>query len=197
MSIHLHETFEVRATIGDVWSFMLDPTRVAACMPGARLDEVVDDTTYLGTIRVKLGAITTNYQGKIRLTEIDQAGFIVAMVAEGRETGGGTAQGKMSSRLNALDSQNTEVVTEATIEVTGRVAQMGRGMIQGVSQQLFQQFVACARASLESPERAAAQQQEAEKPVSILPIAVGVLWSSILRLFRGLFRRGDRGAEKG
>jgi carbon monoxide dehydrogenase subunit G len=168
----------------------MDPEQVAACMPGAQLDEVIDETTYLGTIRVKLGAITTSYQGRIRLQEIDRATYSVQMTAEGRETGGGTAQGTMSSRLRAVDDGSTEVVTDATIDITGRVAQMGRGMIEGVSRQLFQQFVACARGRLESSELGA-QPLASQQPVSVLPLALGVVWSSVARFFRRLFRRGD------
>jgi hypothetical protein len=71
------------------------------------------------------------------------------MKAEGKETGGGTARGTMTSRLTALPGGGTQVVAEASVDLTGRIMQMGRGMIQGVSHQLFLQFVNRARAALE------------------------------------------------
>ena len=60
MAIDIRETFRVRAPIATVWRFMLDPQRVAACMPGAVLEQVVDERTFLGAINVKIGAITNH-----------------------------------------------------------------------------------------------------------------------------------------
>jgi len=191
MPITLGETFLVQAPIDAVWAFVMDPQRVAACMPGAALDGVVDERTFLGSIRVKVGAVNTSYKGRVQFTRVDQAGRSVEMVAEGRETGGGTAKGGMSSRLRSLGDGETEVAVEASVEMTGRVAQVGRGMIQGVSQELFRQFVACAKASLEAPggEAAAAAVARANEPVRIVPLVLRALWAAIARFFRRLLRR--------
>jgi carbon monoxide dehydrogenase subunit G len=160
-------------------------------MPGAALDEVVDERTFLGSIRVKLGAITTSYKGRVQFVDVDEAARTVRMQAEGREAGGGTARGLMSSRLETLPDGGTQVVAEASVEVTGRIAQMGRGMIQGVSHQLFQQFVACATARLEAPAGAGAPVAAAEagQPIRIIPLVFGVIWSAIVGFFRRLMRR--------
>jgi len=191
MAIELQETFQVQAPIDAVWRFVMDAEQVAACMPGAALDEVVDERTFLGSIRVKLGAITTSYKGRVQFVEVDAAAHVVRMQAEGREAGGGTAKGLMSSRLESLPDGQTQVVAEATVEVTGRIAQMGRGMIQGVSHQLFQQFVACAKARLEAPaaEGEPAAVAEASQPIRIVPLVLRVIWSAIVRFFRRLLRR--------
>ncbi len=188
MAITLQETFQVQASIEEVWAFVMDAQRVAACMPGAALDEVVDGRTFHGTIRVKVGAITTSYKGRVQMVRLDEAERAVEMLAEGREQGGGTAKGTMSSRLRSLGAE-TEVVVEASVDVTGRIAQVSRGMIQGVSQQLFQQFVACAKTSLETPENAAAAIERASRPVSVLPLLLRAIWAAIARLFRRLLRR--------
>ena len=156
MTITLRETFQVQAPIEAVWAFVMDPHRVAACMPGAALDE---------------------------------GERAVEMLAEGRETGGGTARGTMSSRLRSLAGAETEVMVEASVDVTGRIAQVSRGMIQGVSQQLFKQFVACAKTSLETPENAAAAIERANRPVSVLPLVLRAVWAAVVRLFRRLLRR--------
>ena len=189
MVITLQETFQVQAPIEAVWAFVMDPHRVAACMPGAALDEVVDEHTFHGTIKVKVGAITTSYRGRIQTVRLDEGERAVEMLAEGRETGGGTARGTMSSRLRSLAGAETEVMVEASVDVTGRIAQVSRGMIQGVSQQLFQQFVACAKTSLETPENAAAAIERANRPVSVLPLVLRAVWAAVVRLFRRLLRR--------
>ncbi len=194
MAIEIRETFQVQAPIDAVWRFVMDPDQVVACMPGAELEEAVDDRTFLGRVRVKLGAITTSYKGRIQFTEVDEEGHTVRMVAEGRETGGGTAKGTIFSCLRALPDGQTEVVAEASVDLTGRVMQVGRGMIQGVSHQLFQQFVASTKERLEgaqgadSPVPAAAERE----PVRLLPLILQVLWSPVARFFRRLRRRpGD------
>jgi uncharacterized protein len=201
VAIEIRETFQVQAPIDAVWQFVLDPGQVVICMPGAALDQVVDDHTFLGNVRVKLGAITASYKGTVQLTRVDHERYAMQMVAEGRETGGGMAKGTMSSRLRALSAAQTEVVTEASIDLTGRLMQVGRGMIQGVAHQLFQQFIASLKQRLEAPEAAvgegaapptAAQARIAEpQAIHALPLVFGALWSALLRFFRQLFGRHD------
>jgi carbon monoxide dehydrogenase subunit G len=193
MAIEIQEKFQVEAPVDAVWRFMMDPRQVVTCMPGAVLEEVVDDRTFLGSIRVKLGAITTSYKGRVQFTEVDDEGHMVRMLAEGRETGGGTAKGTLCSRMGSLPDGRTEVVAEASVDLTGRVMQMGRGMIQGVSHQLFAQFVASAVERLEGPQDAAdsaavAVPAEGEA-IRIVPLILQVVFSPILRFFRRLLGR--------
>jgi carbon monoxide dehydrogenase subunit G len=149
MAIDIVETFSVKAPIDLVWRFLLDPQQVAPCMPGAELDEVVDERTFHGNVKIKVGAITTRYKGKVHLTKVDEAARAIEMTAEGRETGGGTAKGTMFATMRMLDDGATEVVAKASVDLTGKIMQVGRGMIQGVSHQLFLQFVSAVQAHLE------------------------------------------------
>ena len=111
-------------------------------MPGAELEEVATEDTFLGNIKVKVGPITATYKGRVRFTQVDRENYAIQMTGEGREVGGGTARGTVSSRLQQAPDGRTEVAAEASAEITGRVMQFGRGMIQGVSEQLFEQFAA-------------------------------------------------------
>lgn len=156
MAIEIEEKFQVQAPIEEVWAFVMDPAKVASCMPGAKLEEVVDERNFVGSIRIKIGAISTAYKGKVQLTEVDEGARTVLMSAEGTETGGGTARGHMNSALHSLPDGGTELVATATVELTGRVMQVGSRMIQGVSHQLFKQFVAKAKKQLEGGGAAAA-----------------------------------------
>lgn len=196
MAIDIKETFQVRAPIATVWRFMLDPQKVATCMPGAELEQVVDERTFLGAIKVKIGAITTRYKGRLQLTQVDDAAHTIRMTGEGRETSGGTAKASLSSHLRTLPDGQTEVVAEASVDLTGRIMQVGRGMIQGVSHQLFQQFVAAAKAQLEQPAETAASPAAAavapppqQQAIRIVPLLLAVLRSAILRFFQRLRRR--------
>jgi len=196
MSIQIEETFQVAVPVDTVWRFLLDPHRVVTCMPGAQLEQVVDEHTFEGAVKIKLGAITTRYRGRVQLTDVDEAAYTVRMLAEGRETGGGTAKGTLTSQVRALPDGNTEVIAQADVDITGRVMQMGRGMIQGVSSQLFAQFASRTRDALETPaaegeEAVPAAPSDESIPILrvILRVILGVIWAPIARFFRRLFQR--------
>jgi carbon monoxide dehydrogenase subunit G len=207
VAIDIKETFQVRAPIATVWQFMLDPQKVAACMPGAVLEQVVDERTFLGAIKVKIGAITTSYKGKLQLTDVDEAAHSIRMKGEGRETSGGTAKASLASHMKPLPDGGTEVIAEASVDLTGRIMQVGRGMIQGVSHQLFLQFVSAAQAQLELPAAsaepvgsngasgpapraaAAAPAPPQQQAIRIVPLLLAVFRSAILRFFQRLRRR--------
>lgn len=190
MSIQIEETFQIAVPVEVVWRFLLDPHRVVTCMPGAELEEVVDDHTFHGAVKVKLGAITTRYRGRVNLTEVDDQAHRVCMLAEGRETGGGTARGTLTSELRSLPDGQTEVGITADVDLTGRVMQVGRGMIQGVSSQLFRQFVSRMQKVLELPaSEAATLAPSGEESIPLLRVILGVVWAPVARFFHRLFGR--------
>lgn len=199
MAIEIRETFQVQAPIDRVWKFVLDPHNVAACMPGASLEQVIDEKTFVGNIKVKVGAVMAAYKGRVELTEVDAVSYTVKMKAEGTESGGGTASGSMVSRLVTLPDGRTEVVAEASVDLTGRIMQVGRGMIQGVSKQLFQQFVKSARAQLEAEAAAAASGAppppppvKREEAINAVALVFRTIWAAIVSFFRRLFGRRAR-----
>ena len=110
MAIEIKEEFEVDAPIDQVWDLVMDPHEVVKCLPGASLDEVVNETTFDGSIKVKVGAVMAAYKGRVEMTEVDAVAYVVRMSAEGKEKGGGTAKGFMVSRLTSTDSGGTQVV---------------------------------------------------------------------------------------
>jgi hypothetical protein len=191
MAIDIRQTFTVAAPLEVVWAFLLDPAQVVTCMPGAELEGADDERSYLGAVQVRLGAISARYRGRVRFEEIDAERRAVRLLAEGREAGGGTARGTLVSRLRALPDGGTEVVAEAAIELTGRIAQMGRGLIGGVSDQLFQQFAARTRARLEA---SAALPAAAPPPqaIRVLPLVLRGAWQALRRWLRRVF--GGRAA---
>ena len=157
MSVRIEEVFQVGAPPELVWAYLTDPQQVAPCLPGANLTEVIDEKTYAGTIKVKVGPVTAGYRGKIQITEQDDAARTVQMLGEGMESSGaGSAKMTLSSQVIALDDGGTEVKVQQDVEVVGKLAQFGRGMVQEVGKQLFRQFVACAKAHLEAEAASAA-----------------------------------------
>lgn len=155
MGFRIEERFAVQAPAEAVWAYVTDPRRVVTCLPGAELTEVVDARTFRGAVRVKVGPVTVSYRGRVQLTELDEGARRVKLVGEGRESAGtGSAKMTMVSTLVTAGSETT-VSVQADVDVVGRAVQLGRGMMEQVSAQLFRQFATCVRTTLESEAQAA------------------------------------------
>jgi carbon monoxide dehydrogenase subunit G len=156
MGMQIEKSFVVQAPASAVWDFLTDPYRVARCLPGAAITDKVDDQNYTGTITVKVGPVTANYRGKMRFDRLDAVAGEADIVASGQETRGkGGADMKMKSRVVERAPGETEVTVVSDVNVVGMLAQFGRGMIQDVSDQLFQKFTDAMRRELETPAAAA------------------------------------------
>lgn len=179
----LENTFEVAAPPEQVWAFLLDVERMAPCMPGAELTEVVDDRTWKGKVNVKLGPVSLSYAGTVVMRERDDAARRCVLQADGRETRGkGTATATVTSRLESVDGGATRVVIETDLTLSGAVAQMGRGMIGDVSQRLTGEFARCLA------ERMAATGGPGDAPPAEAPRAVSGIRLALWALFRAIGR---------
>lgn len=205
MAIEIRERFSVDAPIDVVWPFIKDPEQLVLCMPGASLEEVVDERTFVGSVKVKLGALTAKYKGKVEFADVDEENYSVRVVAEGREAGGGTARGTLASHLASLPDGSTEVVAEGDVDLTGRVMQVGRGMIQGVSEQLFQEFARSTKSRLELRDGAVGLPDGVEatpaggedNAIRVLPLLFRTLWSAIRKAYRRIRNWIARRTAKG
>src|SRR5262245_10838181 len=151
MAIEISKTFVVNAPADAVWGFLTDPQRVARCLPGAAITNQVDERTHAGTITVKVGPVAATYKGTMRFEQLDAATRTAEIVAAGQDVRGkGGADMRMTSRLVEREAGVTEVAITSQVNVMGILAQFGRGMIQDVSDQMFDKFVAAARAELET-----------------------------------------------
>jgi carbon monoxide dehydrogenase subunit G len=133
--MELEHSFTVPVPEDRAWD-LLDVERVAPCMPGATLDSV-DGDEIKGRIKVKVGPINMTYAGTARFTERDPAAHVITLEASGKETrGAGTASAKVRSMLEGQDGQ-THVIVHTTLNVTGRPAQFGRGVMAEVGGKLI------------------------------------------------------------
>lgn len=140
--LELTSTFALPASVDRVWLLLTDIERVAPCVPGFQLQEIEGDE-YRGLMKVKLGAVVMQYRSSITFLELDRENARVVMRAVGRETTGqGTAEAILTSTLTG-DGQSTRGALAVEVEVTGRVAQFGRGVLADVTKRLTEQFVRC------------------------------------------------------
>jgi uncharacterized protein len=136
----LEDDFALDAPLDRVWEVLNDVELIAPCMPGFSLTEA-DGERFRGTMKVKLGALTVQYDADVTIVERDEAAHAVRMAIAGREhRGGGSVRATVTSRL-AASGTGTRVALSTDLQLTGRVAQMGRGMIGDVSSAMVGDFV--------------------------------------------------------
>jgi carbon monoxide dehydrogenase subunit G len=180
--VRLENSFQVEATPQEAWELLMDVPRVVPCMPGATLDEVVDDSNWKATMQVKLGPIGLVFATDVKREEADEAARRVRLAATARETRNrGRAQATVESTLvSANGGTRVDIVTD--LALSGTVAQYGRGVIQDVSSQLVTRFADCLQAQLAAPpEEAGAAVAVDAKPVSGLSLLLGALRRALAR----------------
>jgi carbon monoxide dehydrogenase subunit G len=160
--MELEHSFSVPVPVARAWEVLLDVERVAPCMPGASLDSVEGDNI-AGRIKVKVGPITMTYAGTAKFTERDRDAGVVVLEASGKETrGAGTASATVRSELKA-DGDRTNVIVHTTLNVTGKPAQFGRGVLAEVGGKLigiFADNLAAMLAADQGPEAVVAEDEE-------------------------------------
>src|SRR5579862_3013083 len=143
MSMELDNVFTVPASPAHAWEVLLDVERIAPCMPGATVEEF-DGEVVTGRIKVKVGPVSLTYRGTAKFIERDPEAQVVVLEAAGKETrGAGTASATVRASLEPEASGDSTLVTmHTTMNVTGRPAQFGRGVMVEVGGKLVDQFAA-------------------------------------------------------
>ena len=140
--MQINNEFTVSVPIQEAWDIMLDLERVAPCLPGAAIQESQGDE-YQGTMKVKIGPITANYKGTVKVEEADEENHRAVVQATGRDARGqGTASATIVSTLQG-EGEQTRVSVETDMHLTGRAAQFGRGIAQDVATKMLGQFADC------------------------------------------------------
>lgn len=171
------QEIDVLAPIERVWAFFDDVPRVASCMPGAMLSEIVDDKTFDGNVAIKVGPVAVNYQGRLLIEDRDEGAHIVHLKANGKDRkGAGTASAKIVATLTELAADRTKLVVDSDVQLSGRIASLGRG-VQDVAGKLFTEFGNRMSAEIASDEAAAQAAVHATRPDE--PAAAGQPMSDV------------------
>lgn len=138
--MELSQSFEVARPIDETWAVLTDVERVAQCVPGAQLQEV-DGRAFRGLIHVRLGKITTEYAGTATVIEQNHQDRKVVVSSQGlAKDADDKAEAVITAKLEALSDTSTQVNLDTDLTITGRVAQLGKGVIPEVSDTLVAQF---------------------------------------------------------
>ena len=140
----LNNEFTVDVPVDDVWNVLLDLERITPCLPGASLTEETGEREYDGAMKVKLGPVTQQYKGTVKIQEADESAHRAVLQADGKDARGqGTASATITSTLHDEGNGSTRVSVETDMQITGRAAQFGQGIQQQVSEKLLTRFADC------------------------------------------------------
>lgn len=187
----LQNAFEIPLPPDKAWSMLLDIEQIAPCLPGTSLTEKVDDKTYKGKVAVRLGPVALSFNGKATFAKIDAAGHRARVKAQGMdEKGRGGAQADVTFQLAQAD-QGTRVTIDADLNLSGSIAQYGRGagIIQATSEQLVGEFANnlerhLSQGAAPSADGGAETGAVAAKPISGFALMLRVFWRMIAGVFR-------------
>jgi len=198
--LEFDNSFEVPLPPAEAWKVLLDVERIAPCMPGAELTEIIDPETFKGKVSVRLGPVALTFQGQAKFEEIDTGSQRARVKAQGNDAKGrGGANANVTFSLEPVDA-GSRVLIHTDLQLSGSVAQYGRGvgMIQDLASHLIGQFATNLRTQIEqspaataeaAPSQPAAPQPSAAKPISGFSLFFRVLWNRIVRMFGGTSSR--------
>ena len=168
-------SFEVPLPVDEAWKLLMDITRIAPCLPGAELTEVVDDRTYKGKVGVRLGPVSLAFAGTVKFDEIDDAAHRAKISAQGSDAKGrGGANATASFHLEPV-AAGSKVLVHTNLTLSGAVAQYGRGVgiIQVTAAQIITQFANNLKAQFAPAGAPAAAVASAAAPTPAPAAAVG------------------------
>jgi len=201
----IQNEFTVAAPMDFLWNYLLDVEKIAPCMPGAELTEVVDDHNWKGKLNAKFGPVSMSFAGTVTIESRDDTAHRVVLSAKGMEQKGkGAANAKVTSWLEPAPGDGVTLVKmEADITLTGAAAQLSRGLLPEISKKLTQNFADCLQESMAAEQTtregdaAAASATEgvaatpakpvAAKPVGGIGLGISAIWSIVANFFRKLF----------
>ena len=190
--MQLTEEFIISTAPDRAYAMLLDLARVAPCVPGAEIDAPDVDGVYPGRVSVKLGPMKFVYSGRVRIAQQDKGARTAVIEGEGRTTGGSDSARVRSLMEVAAEGEGSRVRITTDLDIKGRAAQMGQGVITDVSRRLVSQAAACIEARLAAPDDATADELPTAGPVGGISLMASVVGSRVRGLASNL---GGRAGE--
>lgn len=193
MEVRLDKRYPVDATVEQAWAVLSDVRATGGCMPGAAITDQLDDTHYKGTVKSKVGPAVMTFHGDIEVLARDEATKSLQMLGKGADKAGSSASMNLTARVEPGDTPASSVlVGQATIVVSGKLAQFGSRLLVPVSDMMLGQFADNFRAAAAAvPGAEAAPTPAAPRPVQAIN-ALSVVWALVKGWFANLF-----GGKKG
>lgn len=145
--MQLKDSFTVQASIENVWKFLIDLEQVGQCMPGVESLEAVDDTTFTGKLKVKVGPISAAFSGTAKLIELDEPHRLVADISGDDKASASAVKAAFSATLEEIED-GVRVNYDVDVTIRGRLGQFGLTVIRGTAKKMTAKFVECLQEKL-------------------------------------------------
>jgi carbon monoxide dehydrogenase subunit G len=193
----IENEFTVADEPARVWTYLLDVEKIAPCLPGAEITELVDERNWKGRMNMKFGPMSLVFAGQVTMRERDDEAHRVVLAAKGMEQKGkGAATATVTSWLEP-EAAGTRVRMQADITLTGTVAQLSRGLVPEVSKKLTAQFADCLHESMSAeavrsvgPVTSTPEAPTSARPVGAIRLGLSAILSLVVRFFRRLLGSG-------
>jgi carbon monoxide dehydrogenase subunit G len=192
MQVKLEKTIPLQATPNEAWRLLGDVSRVAECVPGARVTEQLDETHYRGEVRLKIGPAAATFQGEIEVKRLEADKHELQLIGKGKDARGtSSATMDLTASLRDDGAGGSELHGVSAVSVTGKMASFGGRMLNQVAEQILDQFAAnfstrvTAMGEGAAAEKAAAEIADSPKELH----AFALFWRVFVDFFRSLFAR--------
>ena len=191
MKVELEKSFVIEAAVADCWQLLSDIPRVATCMPGASITQVIDASHFVGLVMVSIGPMRLQFAGDLELDMIDVSAYKLVLIATGTDKSGSSATMKLTATLVEKENYQTLLHGQAEVTVNGQLAQFGSRMIAPVSDVILSQFADHFRQKLLQPSTVAEASEASKKPEKPVLNASILLWASAKKLLSSLWGKSD------
>ncbi len=191
MKVELEKSFVIKAAVADCWQLLSDIPRVATCMPGASITQVIDASHFVGLVMVSIGPMRLQFTGELERVMIDASARKLVLMATGTDKSGSSATMKLTATLVEKENHQTLLHGQAEVTVNGQLAQFGSRMIAPVSDVILSQFADQFRQKLLQPLTAAEASEASKKPEKPVLNASILLWASAKKLLSSLWGKSD------
>jgi len=211
MEVKLDKKYPLDVSVEQAWAVLSDIRATAACMPGAQITEQLDETHFKGTVKSKVGPAVMSFGGDIEVLQLDAGSRTLQMLGKGADKAGSSASMNLTAHVEPGETPGSSVLAgQATITVSGKLAQFGSRLLVPVSDAMLTQFagnfrtaaaaavavaVAAAESSADSSADSSVDTSAAVAPPAGLaaaaPVkelnALALMWTVIKSWFAGLF----------
>ena len=199
MEVKLDKRYELGVPAQHAWAVLSDLESVASCMPGASLSEKTGDSSYKGSVRVKVGPATAQFGGEVEILSMDVANKFLVLKGKGADKGGSSASMELEATIEEM-KDGSVLVGAATVIVNGKFAQFGGRMMVQVSDVILKQFVdnfilkaqALGDATEKSGAKLEANESLSSESTNELN-GLAIFWALLKNWFGGLFGKKSVG----
>jgi uncharacterized protein len=191
MEVKIDKRYDLPVSLDQAWALLRDVRGTATCMPGAEVTEQLDDTHYKGQVRSRIGPAVMTFEGQIEVLELDTGSRTMAMLGKGADRSGSSASMNMRTGLLPGETPQTCVLAgQATIVVSGRLAQFGSRLLLPVAETMLKTFVvnfSSKAATIELSDSALPPSADSTPPTQLNVMAV--LWETLRQWWSRLWNR--------